>query len=108
MQRSRDEGVTVTFRTRPALFNGRVTVEGVPDPPNAAQLVNATKLDFGERFEEDQIAPAVESIMGLLTANGYFEAKVEPEVERRPGHSGGADPVSGHSRKAGKVYQAGV
>ncbi|NWF84072.1 MAG: outer membrane protein assembly factor BamA [Bryobacteraceae bacterium] len=78
------DGVSLTFRTTPALFTGRVTVEGVPEPPNAGQLVNATRLEFGERFEEDQLQPALQSIMSLLTANGYYEAKVEPQVERRP------------------------
>lgn len=77
-------GVSLTFKTRPALFNGRVTVEGVPEPPNAGQLANATKLELGERFEEDQIEPAVASIVELLRANGFFEANVTPRITRQP------------------------
>lgn len=78
------DGVALTFKTRPALFNGRVTVEGVPEPPNAGQLANATKLEFGERFEEDQVEPAVQNVLEVLHANGFFEARVDPQVERRP------------------------
>lgn len=79
-----DGGVSLTFRTVPALFIGRVTVEGVPEPPNAGQLVNAAKLEFGERFEEDQIEPALAGLKDLLIANGYYEARIEPEIDRRP------------------------
>lgn len=76
-------GVSLTFKTRPALFNGRVTVEGVPEPPNAGQLANAARLELGERFEEDQIEPAVSNILELLRANGFYEASVEPNVIRQ-------------------------
>lgn len=65
-------------------FTGRVTVEGAKDPPSGAQIANATRLTLGEEFTAGQVTQSTQNIESLLRSNGFFEAKVRPEVSTRP------------------------
>ena len=81
----RDEaraGMHLVIRTMPNWFIGRVAIVGAPDPPSTGQLSNATKLELGQEFAMGQTNQAVESIESMLRLNGYYEAKVETEIER--------------------------
>lgn len=73
----RENGVSLRFMTRANWFIGRVTVAGVPEPPNRGQLVNATKLKLGEQFEKEALQQASENLRVRLEANGFFEARVD-------------------------------
>jgi len=75
------DGVLVRFLTRNTWFVGRVSVEGVPAPPNEGQLVNATRLDLGRRFSEEAAQRAIGHLEEVLRANGFFEPKVQRFVE---------------------------
>jgi outer membrane protein assembly complex protein YaeT len=75
-------GVAVRFETQGTWFTGRVAVEGVPEPPNRGQLVSATKLVLGAPFNEDDIRAASENLKAKLEANGFFEARIAPLLER--------------------------
>jgi outer membrane protein assembly complex protein YaeT len=79
-----DAAVQLTVRTVSTFFVGRVTVEGVPDPPNATQLINTTRYNLGEPYDESQLPEAVESLMAVLRANGFYHAQVARETLPRP------------------------
>jgi outer membrane protein assembly complex protein YaeT len=80
----RPGGVALTFRIEPAQFVRNVIVEGVEEPPTAGQLVNATKLQLGERFEPTQIRQSMESVLEAVRANGFYLAKIDPVVTPQP------------------------
>ena len=77
-------GVALTVRTVSTFFVGRVSIEGAPDPPNPAQLTNTTRLNLGEPFDEKRLPAAVESLLSVLRANGFYNAKVVQETLPRP------------------------
>ena len=75
-------GVIVRFITRNSWFVGRVTVDGkVGEPPNAGQLANATRLDLGQPFHEEDLIQAERGARRLLVANGYYENQLHPRVD---------------------------
>jgi outer membrane protein insertion porin family len=76
--------VLLTFATKPNFFVSGATVEGVSEPPNTAQLNSATKLELGAKFAENDVQQATENIMERLRANGLYQAKLMPSIERRP------------------------
>lgn len=76
--------VIVKFITRTAWFIGRVSVEGVPEPPNAGQLVNATRLELGREFSEEQAQNAIGNILEALRNNGFYQARVERFLDYEP------------------------
>ncbi len=80
-------GVVVRIVTRPEYFTGRVVVEGVPEPPNRGVLVNATGLELGAPFRESEVKRATQDLTRLLRDNGFFQSRIEPRFEHRPGTS---------------------
>jgi len=75
-------GVAVTFMTKNSWFVGKVsTSDDISDPPNAGQIVNASRLQLGDPFDAAQIPAAVENIRKLLVQNGYFAPKIEPQLQ---------------------------
>lgn len=77
-------GVELTFVTTWASFVSRVTVEGVPEPPNPAQLTNATKLGLGDPFEDSLLPGAESSLQDVLRNNGFYTATIRHETSSRP------------------------
>lgn len=74
-------GVAVTFLTKNGWFVGHVSVAGdLGEPPSAGQIVNASRLQLGARFDESQLPPAVENIRKLLVENGYFGPAIQALV----------------------------
>ena len=82
--RESGDGVDLTFNTKPASFVRNVTVVGVVEPPSRGQLVNATKLELGEPFSEGQARQSVENLLEVLRSNGFYLAKVTPEITPAP------------------------
>ena len=81
------DGVVIRFLTRNTWFVGRVSVEGVPPPPNEGQLVNATRLELGREFSEEMAREAIAHLEEVLRANGFFEPQVERFVDYEPAFS---------------------
>ena len=79
-----DGALTIKFITRSTWFIGRVSVEGVPEPPNAGQLVNATRLELGLEFHDERTQDAIENILDVLRSNGFYEAKVDRFLDYEP------------------------
>ncbi|HLK66889.1 MAG TPA: POTRA domain-containing protein [Bryobacteraceae bacterium] len=81
------DGVTVTIRTTEQWFVGPVEVHGkVHTPPNEGQLANATRLDLGTPFNEEDLQTAQKGISDLLQRNGLYMANVKPKIDRDPEH----------------------
>src|ERR1035438_10776594 len=55
---------------------GDVAVSGkVEDPPNRSQLVNATRLDLGQPYIENELDTAVIGQRRLLEGNGLYRSE---------------------------------
>jgi outer membrane protein insertion porin family len=83
----RDGEVILEFQTRGTWFIGRVAVEGVPEPPNKGQLVNAANLQLGTEYDETQVQQGLENIRRVLRDNGFYEARVERFLDYEPSFS---------------------
>ena len=72
--------VLIRILTENRWFVGRVAAQGnINDPPNAGQLVNSAGLNLGEPYSEDKLARAKNSLDTLMTANGLYHARIEPQ-----------------------------
>lgn len=79
------EGVSVRFITRSNWFVGRVSVSGkVADPPNRGQMVNATRLQLGQPFHEDNTPQSEDGLRKMLVNDGYFESRVDQRIDYDP------------------------
>lgn len=81
---AKDAGVRLTFKTTRAFFVSRVTVEGVPEPPNPAQLTSSTKMGLGDPFDESMVPAAIGSLQEVLRNNGFYVAHIRHELTPRP------------------------
>src|SRR5258708_4198881 len=78
----RGDGVVVGFITRNSWFVGRVSADGrVADPPNPGQMANATRLQLGQPFHEEDMAQAEIGLRKLLVDDGYYENQLQPRIE---------------------------
>ncbi|MFN0103080.1 MAG: BamA/TamA family outer membrane protein [Bryobacteraceae bacterium] len=78
------EDVVLEFRTEPAWFVGRVTVNGSADPPNVSQLISASRLELGQDFTEDYLLQSSQNIIAMMRANGLYRATVNPRFDYEP------------------------
>ncbi len=77
-----DGGLAIRFITKNSWFIGKVSTKGdVGEPPNAGQIVNASRLRLGDAFDMAAVPVAVENIRKLLVQNGYFDPEVNPEFD---------------------------
>ncbi len=79
-----DGGVALRFITERAYFVGRVIIAGVKAPPNGGQLASATKLALGTSYDPSETTRGIQSLKDLLRQNGFYNAKIDTEVEYRP------------------------
>ncbi len=77
-----DGGVLIRFITKNSWFTGKVSAEvDFNEPPNAGQIVNASRLQLGDPFDLSQIPAAVANIRKLLVGNGYFDPSIDPRLD---------------------------
>ena len=71
-------GIALTFVTTENYFNGDVSVDGLnpKTPPKPHQLVNASKLELGELFSEENVKLSMDRMKKVLADNGYFQASI--------------------------------
>jgi outer membrane protein insertion porin family len=81
---NRDGGVAIRFLTQDNYFLGRVTVEGVPEPPSTGVLVNTTGLELGRLYTDADAQHALEHLRQILSSNGFFRSRIEPRYEHDP------------------------
>ena len=77
-------GVAHCLRSTPAQFVRNVSIEGVDEPPSRGLLVNAAKLELGATFNESQARQSVENLLEVLRSNGFYLAKVIPDIVPAP------------------------
>ena len=79
---AQDGGINLTFVTTENYFNGDVSVDGLntKTPPKPHQLVNASKLDLGELYSEDNVKLSEERMKKVLADNGYYLATITHEL----------------------------
>ena len=76
------DGVALRFITKSSWFVGHVGVESdPPEPPSAAQVVNASRLNLGMPFDPGQLEAAEDNIRALLVGNGYFNPVVSHRLD---------------------------
>lgn len=83
-QKAESDQVNLVFIGTENLFIGSVTVEGAPNRPSGAQLIDASKLELGATFLPDKVEQAIARMKTLLGDNGYYRAKVSAKEERDP------------------------
>ena len=75
-------GVIVRFLTQNSWFIGNVALVGdAPDPPNAGQLENATRLDLGQPYTVAKLREALEGETRLLENHGFYRSRIHPLFE---------------------------
>ena len=73
-------GIALVIQTQLSYFVGRVAINGVSEPPNQGQLVNATKLQLGAPFLDEDIQIAVEGLQQKLQRNGRLQTDIQPKL----------------------------
>jgi outer membrane protein assembly complex protein YaeT len=82
-----NDGVIVKFITKNSWFIGNVSAGGkISSPPNAGQLVSATRLELGQPYNETKLDQAIASQKHLLESNGLFMGDVHPVFEYDTDH----------------------
>jgi outer membrane protein insertion porin family len=80
-------GVALVIRTTEQWFIGPIEVHGKVDlPPSQSQLADASRLELGQPFTEDDLQNALTGIRGLMERNGLYQAQITPKIERDPTH----------------------
>ncbi len=73
-------GVILKVMTKPNYFVGHVAVTGVPEPPNAGQLVLATKLELGTIYSSDELQAAEDRLADIIKRNGFYHANLQTDT----------------------------
>jgi outer membrane protein insertion porin family len=68
--------VTIIFNGTPALFLGRVTVDGVKNDRLSSQLQRSTRLNPGTTYTEGKLTQADTLIEQMLQENGFYQGTV--------------------------------
>jgi outer membrane protein insertion porin family len=75
-------GLSLVFVATENYFNGDINVSGTPSKtnPKPHQLINASKLDLGEVFSQENVDRAVERMKKVLADNGYYQAAISYQL----------------------------
>jgi outer membrane protein insertion porin family len=80
-------GVIVKFITTNSWFIGNVSVSGnVNDPPNRSQLSNASRLELGQQYTDNDLNTAVTGQRRLLEGNGLYLSTIHPFFDYDTAH----------------------
>src|SRR5208282_5752279 len=74
--------LVLNISTELSYFVGRVTLNGVAEPPNRSQLTTASKLELGMPFADNDMEQAVQNMVERMRANGFRNAKIDYTVDR--------------------------
>jgi outer membrane protein insertion porin family len=84
-ERTPEGEVDLAFITEENFFVGRILMAGIPrHGPTDSQLINATKLDLGELFVPEKLAPAIENIQRVLRDQGFYRSTITADQDRHP------------------------
>jgi outer membrane protein insertion porin family len=74
--------LVLNISTELSYFVGRVTMDGVQEPPNRGQLLTASKLELGTPFADNDMEQAVQNMVERMRANGFHDPKIDFSVQR--------------------------
>jgi outer membrane protein assembly complex protein YaeT len=68
-------GVALTYVAQENYFNGPVRVDGLNEktPPRTNEIQNASRLDLGELFSEEEVHSGMQRMKKVLADNGYYQ-----------------------------------
>jgi outer membrane protein assembly complex protein YaeT len=71
-------GIALTYIAKENYFNGHISVVGLEKNTRvrANELVNATRLDLGGLFSEEEVQSGVPRITKVLADNGYYQPSI--------------------------------
>ena len=71
-------GIALTYVAKENYFNGQIRVLGLKDngSPRPSDLINATRLDLGELFADDDVQSGLQRMNKVLADYGYYQATV--------------------------------
>jgi len=71
-------GVDLIFVAKENYFNGQIRVEGLNEKtlPRPSDLVNASRLDLGELFSEEEVLSGLQRMKKVLADNGYYQSSL--------------------------------
>ncbi len=80
-------GMALIVRTVDQWFVGPVEVRGkIQAPPNLGQLANATQLQLGQPFSDEDLRGAVQGMQSLLERNGLYGVAIQSQISRDEEH----------------------
>jgi outer membrane protein insertion porin family len=83
-QKTASGQVDLVFIGTENLFIGAVTVDGAPNRPSGAQLIDASKLELGALYAPEKVEEAIAHMKASLADNGYYRAQVTAKEDRNP------------------------
>lgn len=78
------DGIALTFRGKPAMFIGRVSVDGAKGPTLNTQLEYATRLEAGTRFTKERLTEGLAQMRATLADNGFHEPVITEQTTEHP------------------------
>jgi outer membrane protein insertion porin family len=78
------DGVSLIFVGRVQYYAGTIRVEGAPSSVEGQGLVTASRLRLGQALFEKDLDDAQKRIVAVLASNGYYQARVDLEIDRDP------------------------
>ncbi len=80
---ARAYGISLVFEATENYFYGDINVDGTPKKtnPKPHQLIDASKLDLGTLFSQEEVDHAGERMRKVLSDNGYYESAITYELK---------------------------
>jgi len=77
-------GIAIRIITANNWFVGHIAVEGkIGRPPSREELTDATRLNLGTQFRQEDVATAEQNLHRLLERNGLYEHSIRVETDDR-------------------------
>lgn len=73
-------GIILTFILQPTFYIGIIDVTGVEKAFTPNRVIEASNLPFDEVYTQDKITDSITQLDQFFKKNGYFDAKVHPNV----------------------------
>src|SRR5947209_12451805 len=83
---SPDRFLDVNLVVEEKLYIGSLFVYGGQRHPTENQLVNSSKLQIGQEFDEDLVAAGIERMKRVLAEDGYFAPTIRMDSSIDPAH----------------------
>jgi outer membrane protein insertion porin family len=81
-EKASPSGISLVFAVTENYFYGDINVDGTPKKtnPKAHQLIDASKLDLGAPFSQEEVDRATERMQKVLADNGYYKSTITHQL----------------------------